>query len=46
MELVPGETLVYRIKRAAIPIEGALPIAKQIAEALEEAPRKGSFIVT
>ena len=37
MELVPGETLADRIKRGAIPIEEALPIAKQIAEALEEA---------
>jgi hypothetical protein len=31
MELVPGETLADRIKRGAIPIEEALPIAKQIA---------------
>src|SRR5246127_619553 len=41
MELVPGETLAERIKRGAIPIEEALPIAKQIAEALEEAHEKG-----
>src|SRR5215470_5084516 len=41
MELVPGETLAERIKRGAIPIEKALPIAKQIAEALEEAHEKG-----
>src|SRR5262249_23297483 len=41
MELVPGETLADRIKRGAIPIEEALPIAKQIAEALEEAHEKG-----
>jgi Tol biopolymer transport system component len=41
MELVPGETLADRIKRSAIPIEEALPIAKQIAEALEEAHEKG-----
>jgi eukaryotic-like serine/threonine-protein kinase len=40
MELVPGETLAERIKRGAIPIEEALPIAKQIAEALEEAHEK------
>src|SRR5437762_10647959 len=41
MELVSGETLADRIKRGAIPIEEALPIAKQIAEALEEAHEKG-----
>src|SRR5262252_2507942 len=41
MELVPGETLADWIKRGAIPIEEALPIAKQIAEALEEAHEKG-----
>src|SRR5215813_5353707 len=41
MELVPGETLADRIKRGAIPIEEALSIAKQIAEALEEAHEKG-----
>jgi eukaryotic-like serine/threonine-protein kinase len=41
MELVSGETLTDRIKRGAIPIEEALPIAKQIAEALEEAHEKG-----
>src|SRR5215813_5613323 len=41
MELVPGETLTDRIKRGAIPIEEALPIAKQIADALEEAHEKG-----
>jgi serine/threonine-protein kinase len=41
MELVPGETLADRIKRGVIPIEEALPIAKHIAEALEEAHEKG-----
>src|SRR5215471_17853642 len=41
MELVAGETLADRIKRGPIPIEEALPIAKQIAEALEEAHEKG-----
>src|SRR5215475_11197060 len=41
MELVSGETLAERIKRGAIPIEETLPIAKQIAEALEEAHEKG-----
>src|SRR5215471_4455652 len=41
MELVSGETLADRIKRGPIPIEEALSIAKQIAEALEEAHEKG-----
>jgi eukaryotic-like serine/threonine-protein kinase len=41
MELVPGDTLAERIKHGAIPVEEALPIAKQIAEALEEAHEKG-----
>src|SRR5215467_9988467 len=41
MELITGETLADRIKRGAIPIGEALPIAKQIAEALEEAHEKG-----
>ena len=41
MELVSGETLADRIKRGTIPIEEALPIAKQIAEALEEAHEQG-----
>src|SRR5260370_20187925 len=37
MELVEGEDLAQRIARGAIPIDEALPIAKQIAEALEAA---------
>src|SRR5215831_11132096 len=41
MELVSGETLADRIKRGAIPVEEALPIAKQIVEALEESHEKG-----
>ena len=41
MELVLGETLADRIKRGAIPIDEALPSAKQIVEALEEAHDKG-----
>src|SRR5687768_870490 len=35
MELVEGEDLAQRIARGAIPPADALPIAKQIAEALE-----------
>src|SRR5678816_3362218 len=41
MELVPGETLEERIQRGAIPLHEALPLAKQIAEALEEAHDAG-----
>ena len=41
MELVPGEDLAERLKRGAIPVDEALAIAKQIAEALEEAHEKG-----
>src|SRR6266581_3086645 len=41
MELVEGEDLSQRIARGAIPIDEALPIAKQIAEALEAAHEKG-----
>jgi serine/threonine protein kinase/Tol biopolymer transport system component len=37
MELVDGETLADRIARGPIPIDEALPIARQIAEALEAA---------
>ena len=37
MELVEGPTLADRIGTGAIPIDQALPIAKQIAEALEAA---------
>ena len=41
MELVEGETLQERLKRGPIPLEEALTIAKQIAEALEEAHEHG-----
>ena len=37
MELVEGEDLAQRIARGPIPIDDALPIARQIAEALEAA---------
>src|SRR5262249_31234571 len=37
MELVDGPTLAERIARGPIPLEEALPIARQIAEALEYA---------
>jgi eukaryotic-like serine/threonine-protein kinase len=41
MELVEGPTLADRIKTGAIPIDEALPIAKQIAEGLEYAHERG-----
>jgi serine/threonine-protein kinase len=41
MELVEGETLADRIARGPIPVDEALPIAKQIAEALEAAHEQG-----
>jgi serine/threonine protein kinase len=41
MELVEGPTLAGRIAQGAIPLEEALPIARQIAEALEAAHEKG-----
>src|ERR671913_1967548 len=41
MELVEGEDLSARIARGAIPLDEALPIARQIAEALEAAHDAG-----
>jgi eukaryotic-like serine/threonine-protein kinase len=41
MELVEGDDLSQRIARGAIPLDEALPIAKQIAEALEAAHERG-----
>ncbi|MGB6429118.1 MAG: protein kinase, partial [Candidatus Acidiferrales bacterium] len=41
MELVEGPTLADRIARGAIPIDEALPIAKQIAEGVEYAHERG-----
>ena len=41
MELVEGEDLSQRIARGPIPIQEALPIARQIAEALEAAHEQG-----
>ena len=41
MELVEGEDPSQRISRGAIPLDEALPIAKQIAEALEAAHEQG-----
>jgi serine/threonine-protein kinase len=41
MELAEGEDLSERLKRGAIPVDEALSIARQIAEALEAAHEKG-----
>jgi len=41
LELVEGDTLADRITRGPIPFDEALPIAKQIAEALEAAHEQG-----
>jgi serine/threonine protein kinase len=41
MELVEGPTLAARIAQGALPIEEALPLARQIAEALEYAHEHG-----
>jgi hypothetical protein len=41
MELVEGEDLAERLKGGPIPIDEALEVARQIAEALEEAHEKG-----
>jgi len=41
MELVEGEDLSQRISRGPVPLDEALPIAKQIAEALEAAHEQG-----
>ena len=41
LELVPGETLAERLGRGALPVEEALTVCRQIAEALEAAHDKG-----
>ncbi len=41
MELVDGEDLARQIARGPMPIDEALPIARQIAEALEAAHEQG-----
>src|SRR5215472_11958910 len=41
MELVDGETLVDRLVHGPIALDDALPIARQIAEALEAAHEQG-----
>jgi Tol biopolymer transport system component len=41
LELVEGPTLADRIARGPIPLDEALPVAKQLAEALEAAHEQG-----
>jgi serine/threonine protein kinase len=41
MELVEGDDLSQHTARDAIPLDEALPIAKQIADALEAAHEQG-----
>ena len=41
MELVEGATLSERIAQGAIPVDEALPLARQIADALEAAHEQG-----
>jgi serine/threonine protein kinase len=41
MELVEGPTLEERIARGAVPLDEAVPIARQICEGLEAAHEKG-----
>jgi serine/threonine protein kinase len=41
LELVEGDTLADRLKRGSIPVEEALKLALQMAEALEAAHEKG-----
>src|SRR5712692_6105993 len=41
MELIEGPTLAERIEQGAVPVEEALGIARQIADALEAAHEKG-----
>jgi hypothetical protein len=43
MELVEGPTLAERVAQGRIPLDEALPIARQIAEALEAAHEKGTI---
>ena len=41
LELVPGEDLAERLKRGPLPVDEAIDVARQIAEALEEAHERG-----
>ena len=41
LELVPGEDLAERLKRGPLPVDEAVEVARQVAEALEEAHERG-----
>src|SRR5262245_24157189 len=41
MELVPGETLAETIRRGGVPVDEAMAICRQMAEAVEAAHEKG-----
>ncbi|MGD8394138.1 MAG: protein kinase [Candidatus Eiseniibacteriota bacterium] len=41
LELVPGEDLAQRLERGPLPLDEALEIARQVAEALESAHERG-----
>ncbi len=41
MELVPGETLAQKLLRGPLPLDEALSVCRQVAEALEAAHAKG-----
>jgi eukaryotic-like serine/threonine-protein kinase len=41
LELVDGATLADRINNGAVPLHKALPIAKQLAEAVQAAHERG-----
>jgi eukaryotic-like serine/threonine-protein kinase len=41
MEYLPGETLAHRLLRGALPVEDALRIGAQLADALDAAHRQG-----
>jgi Tol biopolymer transport system component len=41
LELVPGETLAERLAKGPLPVDEALDVARQIAEALEAAHERG-----
>ena len=43
LELLEGETLASRLKRGPLPIDDALEVCKQVAEALDAAHEKGIF---